>query len=1109
MLPLNENYRLLLEKLDAFIRKFYKNQLLRGIIYAASLFLLFYIITVTLQYLGEFDIPVRTTLFWIYTAINVFILIKFIIIPLLHLFKLGKIISHDQAAVIIGKHFREVEDRLLNILQLKNISSVSISPQTAQLIDAGISQKIELLKPVPFPAAIDLRQNRKYLKYAVTPLILLLAILFASPGIIYEGTDRLVRYNTRFEKRLPFRFLVLNRNMSIAANDDFELRLEIKGSEYPDEVFVVTGNENHYRMKKGGKNSFTHLFPIVSKNTTFRLFASGYYSDLYEITALPTPSILRFTVDLVYPKYTGKKNEFLENSGDLIVPFGTKATWDFQTLNTSGLTLLFSDSVIRVPSGSENSFSHSMRLMKSEMYRIAAINEYLAGRDTIEYAINVIPDMFPSIAVEEIPDSFSDKRIYFAGLVKDDYGLTRLTFNYRNLGNRQGGEESGPQQVVPLPLNNLTTYEQFFHLWDMSGQQLTPGQAIEYYFEVWDNDGVHGSKSTRSAVRLYRAPTKEELSDRHAEKNEAVKNMLSEGIKEAKAIQKELEELRKRMMEKKSLSWEEKKKMEELMEKQKELKERVEEIQKQSSFNFSREEEFMQMSEELMEKREQLQDLFEKIMTDEMKDLLQQLEKTMEQMDKNKLQEMMEKMDLSAKNIEKELDRDLELFKRLEVEQKLEEIAENLKQLSESEKKLSEETEDKKEDAATLKEEQDELNRQFEEIRKEIDEMEKKNSELENPNKFENTESDEQSIKQDMENSSDQLGENNNKKASGSQKNAAQKMQKLSEKMEAMLAEMNVPSEDMNALRQILENLVKLSFDQEALMQTLEKTSVSDPKYVQYMQEQRKLKDDSKMIEDSLLALSKRVIQIEPVINREISAINMNMDKSIQEMVARRVSEARSRQQYTMTSVNNLALLLSEALEQMQQQAASQMAGSGQCNKPGSSKPSMSTLKKLQEQLSKQLQDLKEGNKPGGKKGNKGMSEELARMAAKQEFIRNEMRKLMGGNPMDKNTGNMQNLMKMMEQNETDLVNRQITEQTLMRQKEILTRMLEVENAMRERETDNQRIAEEAKNFEKRNFFNEIQYKYRKSHELELLKTVPPSLNPWYKNKVTEYFNNL
>src|SRR3954471_21118992 len=107
------NYQLLLEKLDAFIRKYYKNQLLRGGIYTFTLGLGFYLLVATLEYFGHFNTGVRTALFYSFVGGVIFILSKYIFVPLFHLYKIGDIISHEQAAQIIGKHFGEVKDKLL------------------------------------------------------------------------------------------------------------------------------------------------------------------------------------------------------------------------------------------------------------------------------------------------------------------------------------------------------------------------------------------------------------------------------------------------------------------------------------------------------------------------------------------------------------------------------------------------------------------------------------------------------------------------------------------------------------------------------------------------------------------------------------------------------------------------------------------------------------------------------------------------------------------------------------------------------------------------------------------------------------------------------------
>jgi hypothetical protein len=412
-----------------------------------------------------------------------------------------------------------------------------------------------------------------------------------------------------------------------------------------------------------------------------------------------------------------------------------------------------------------------------------------------------------------------------------------------------------------------------------------------------------------------------------------------------------------------------------------------------------------------------------------------------------------------------------------------------------------------------------------------------------------------------MEKSSEQLNQNNKKNASKSQKDASDKMQEMKEQMQKAMDSMEKEEqeEDMQTLRQILENLLNLSFAQEDLMTQLSKLRSDNPQYLKITQTQKKLQDDSKIIEDSLLALSKRNPKISADVNREISAINMNMGKAVSELAERMQSNAQMRMQYSMTSINNLALLLNENLEQAQKQAKEGKPGSGSCkkpgkgqkpsssSKPGQGKPSMANMKQMQQQLNKQLEELKkaleqQGNKPGGQKpGNKpgekpggqkpggqggmgqqggkngmmpgmqgqGMSEQLAKMAAEQEALRRQMQQMMDKIKKEGGSNPGGNIAEMMEQTEKDIVNRQITQETMKRQQDIITKLLESEKAEREREQDEKRKSNEAKNEILSNPTQFLEYKRLREKELELLNTVSPSLTPYYKQKVNDYFNSV
>ena len=172
----------------------------------------------------------------------------------------------------------------------------------------------------------------------------------------------------------------------------------------------------------------------------------------------------------------------------------------------------------------------------------------------------------------------------------------------------------------------------------------------------------------------------------------------------------------------------------------------------------------------------------------------------------------------------------------------------------------------------------------------------------------------------------------------------------------------------------------------------------------------------------------------------------------------------------------------------------------------------MSMMRMMQEQLNKQIQQLKEnGNKPNGKQGGQSMSEQLARLAAQQEMLRNEMQKYNQQNNKDGkgSLGDLNKIAKEMEQTETDLVNKMLTQETMRRQQEIVSRLLESEKAERERDQDEKRESNEGKNEINRNPNEFEQYKRLKQKEMELLKTVPPSLNPYYKKKVNDYFESI
>lgn len=1119
-----DNYQLLIEKLDQFIRKYYVNQLIRGGLYSLALMLVLFLGLNFLEYHFYFKPAIREALFFSFVGISVVALVGWVAIPLLRYFRLGKVISHEQAARIIGDHFANVKDKLLNILQLRSQADNAVS---RELILASINQKSEEIRPVPFQSAIDLSQNRRYLKYTLPPLLLLIVLLFAAPSLITDSTGRLLKYNKVFEKPAPFRFIVAEEDLQVMQYGEFPLTVVVEGEVMPNEVFINVDNIQ-YRLTKENSSTFNYRFSNVAKDTEFKLFSSGIESKEYILEVLKKPIVKGFEVKLDYPAYTGRKDEALKSIGDLVVPVGTDIDWIFNAENTNNIAIRFANALETAETKrfSDALFTYKKKALKDEIYRLYISNEALPNADSVTYSITVVPDLYPVIKAEKFQDSTNAKLLFFVGEASDDYGLLSLAFNYRIKRDGREGELKTMKLQKPEGKNI-----QYNHIWDLNELGLQPGDEVTYYFEVFDNDGVNGSKSSRTTLMVYSMPTVQEFEKMQEENNQNIKDKLMKSLKESKKIQEDMKKLRDKVLQQKDMDWQTRKELEKLLDRQKELEKQIEETKKAYEENLKNQEEFAKPDENMQEKQEQLKDLMNEVMNEEMQELMRKIEELLQEMQKDQALEMMENMQSNDEQMQKELDRMLELFKQLEFEYEMQQTIDKLDKLAEEQEKLSEETnkadqdnqsqseQEQKQQQEELSQKQEDINKKFEDIEKKMDELKKKNEQLQNKKDFDGEKQEREDIKEDLNDSKQSLQQNQNQKASRKQKSASKKMKEMAGNMSSQMQaqQMEQMEMDLKALRQLLENIVTLSFSQEGLMNDFQPVEINTPRYITLTQEQKKIQDDFKVVEDSLYALAKRVIQMESFITDKVGEIKDNMRKSLNQLEERLKPQAAEQQQRAMKNLNDLALMLSEVMQQMQMQMSGMMPGSQMCSNPGGSggsqggsKGSMPQKDKIsegQKELNEGMKKMQQGMQEGG--GNPS-SKEFAQMAARQAALRKALKEkqkeLQGKGQGSKE---LEEIMEQMNKIETELVNKRLSNDMLKRQQDILTRLLEHEKAERQREYDNKRKAESAAEKERKMPPSLEEYIKKREAEVEMFRTVNPSLKPYYKNLVEEYYKSL
>ncbi|MBX7124359.1 MAG: hypothetical protein K1X47_01585, partial [Cyclobacteriaceae bacterium] len=513
--------------------------------------------------------------------------------------------------------------------------------------------------------------------------------------------------------------------------------------------------------------------------------------------------------------------------------------------------------------------------------------------------------------------------------------------------------------------------------------------------------------------------------------------------------------------------------------------------------------------ERMKEKAQQIQKLMDELLDEETRKLFRQLEDLMrEKADPDQLNKLLEKLDRKELNLEKELDRMKQIFEQFKFDTKLEQFEEELDQAIEKQEQLKSETDelnksdrpDKSDQLKDLSKRQEELLKQSSERMDALRELKDLQKKLEEEESLPGEE-DLKEVEEDQEDSKNDLEQGKPEKSSQSQQRSIEKMKQMKNALasERSAMQMNIDMANLESLRQILHGLIKLSFDQERTMKDYIPLNAADPRNVTLSQSQLKIQDDAKVLEDSLLSLSKKDPMMGSMVTREVGELNNHLDRTAEFVKDRKRANAGSEMQMAMTSINDLALMLNDHFDMMMDMISKGRPGMKKGKDKGQS------LSKMQQMLNQQIEQMKNGSKPGGRE----FSEQMARMAAEQERIRRALQELQ--EKMEQQGGKLPggDLSGKMEETELDLVNKRITEETIKRQKEILTRLLEAEKSAREQDEDEERKGETAKEYEKQIPKAFSDYLRLKEKELELLRTVPPRLFPYYKKEVNEYFNRI
>ncbi|TYP76903.1 DUF4175 family protein [Aquimarina intermedia] len=1132
-------------KLEGFIKKYYLNKLIKGGILFISIGTLYFIVSVAVEHLLYLSPASKTLLFYLFVLVEIILFIFFIILPIVKLLRLSKGISSSYAATLIGNHFPEVDDRLLNLLQLSD------NRVKSDLLLASIDQKAKSLSPVPFKKAITFKSNVKYLKYIILPIILFLFFSALSGFDWFTSSyDRFVKYDTSFVPPAPFNYLIENDNLSVHENKDYVLRVQVVGSTIPEMLTIHFHNESYYMSKKS-IDVFEFLFEKMSESKSFYIEANGVRSREYLLRVINVPNLIELKVYLEYPNYTGLKDEQMLNTGNFVVPEGTKIRYNIISNNTDAISFITEDSIKKFVKNN-NTFTREQRVYNSFNYTITTSNTNVSNYDELAYKITSIQDEFPKITVQEHIDSLRTDTRYYYGKISDDYGLTKLRIVYQNI------DRSTPEQYQNIKFDKGNFSEFVYDL--VTSIEFESGKTYEYFFEVWDNDALHNYKNSVSKVFMYSQLSEQKKEEKRLENQKSILENLDATLNKFEDSENELQRLSRLQKEQTNMDYEDKQKLKDFLEKQKMQEQLMKKFSEKLQNNLSEEtpeENKEPFKDALKEKLERQQARLKKN-----EELLKEIEKLAQDINREKLTEKLDQLAKENKNIKKNLEQLLELTKRFYVKEKHDKLADDLLRLAEKQEELAAGDKEKNTTQA-----QDSVSKNFDKIKEALDKLEKDNESLKKPMNLEFDKKAKEQISEEQEKATDNLKEEKQAEAKKNQQSAAQQMKNMAAKMhnQMQMSGEAQQEEDAEMLRQILDNLVDFSLSQETLLTEFSEISINNPSYSYKLKRQSVLRENFVHVDDSLYALALRTPEITDDVTDKLSDVEFNLDKSIERLAENQLIQGKASQQFTITGANDLAYLLSNVLEQMQNSIPSSGSGKGQGK--GFQLPD---IIKSQEELNDRMQkgskgqskdgkgtsekesgeqgDEKSGNsdkekssgkegeqgeKSGnssqagdGKKGPKGkgknrkgeggnesgegefgeeeMNGELFEIYKAQQELRKALEQKMNeAGVKDKGI----NVLKRMEGVENELLQRGFNEQTLQRMMDLKHQLLKLDKAAFEQGKKEERESKtNRQNYKGVNSLNKEQIKqYFKTTEILERQVLPLRQN--YKEKVKTYFN--
>jgi hypothetical protein len=630
----------------------------------------------------------------------------------------------------------------------------------------------------------------------------------------------------------------------------------------------------------------------------------------------------------------------------------------------------------------------------------------------------------------------------------DDYGISMMRLRY---------ETKGGKGEVALAYHGRTQARCDW-TWDVGGLDIFPGEAISYYVEVQDNDALTGPKYARTDSYIARIPTVYDLYEEIENRQDEDVAGLEEVADKAKELKEDLEKIAEDMKKETSksaeLGWEEEQALKQNLQEQEAMAKRLDDMASSLDETLNMMSQNDLVNFDVIAKMEEIRQLLSEVASEDMMKALDKLREAMANLSPEEVRAALENMNMSQEDLLRKLDRTIEMLKRMQLEQRMEAAVNLAASIAEGQKQVNDQLREG-ENLAAAGDKEKQLAADTAKLKEMLKGLEDLLKAQQNPVAEDVAKAgefmDRAALEKAMEAMLSQMASGQRSDALGAGEGLEQKLGELAAMLKAAGESLsnNEKQKVMEALTRTMNSLRDVSERQEEVLSELE-TPDREVSREELARREMVYKEALDRVAEDIFEVSRTSLFVSPMVGRAILNIGQQIEEASRSLAERMSPEARAKVKASLGALNQMVTGLMDAMEK----ASSCSSPGGMCEAFDSLENMCSTQMGINQGTQQMLGE--------GGQGEQGLSMEarsqMARLAAEQQLVKDGLEGL-GNQYGDRSEmlGRLDDLAEEARRVIEDLKKQTVNEETLQRQERILTRMLDAQKSLRQRDYSQRR----------------------------------------------------